>query len=318
MLEGNLVEVLMFRFSIPLCITKEAKLSTKSKSRELLLLHLKRNERIGNVMFRENIAMNVKFWKEVKSLKVLSSKSRVRTESHIDFHLDIQSSFFIQIQTRLFNESIRFSSNSSINVQNHFQVEVEALVIQGPKLANAMSQVKKLEVSILVLGQKKPSSFFSCSSCSNTEEFLEYCINNGECLTIGVRKRSKGNNGYLISTRGRWRACFRWCRTCSLQGQTYLRSGDKEKILAGIKKVSTSKNFMLMFTSLRIAVQSLGLIFGQSGSGKTTLLQFLAGIRNQHLDPFTYIFLGMMGILVNLQSRWCRKGLVLSSSFQRA
>ena len=56
---------------------------------------------------------------------------------------------------------------------------------------------------------------------------------------------------------------------------------------------------------------------GQSGSGKTTLLQFLAGIRNQHLDPFTYIFLGMMGILVNLQSRWCRKGLVLSSSFQR-
>ncbi|PNY05155.1 hypothetical protein L195_g001597 [Trifolium pratense] len=87
MLEGNLVEVLMFRFSIPRCITKEAKLSTKSKSRELLLLHLKRNERIGNVMFRENIAMNVKFWKEVKSLKVLSSKSRVRTESHIDFHL---------------------------------------------------------------------------------------------------------------------------------------------------------------------------------------------------------------------------------------
>ncbi|CAJ2635102.1 unnamed protein product [Trifolium pratense] len=113
----------------------------------------------------------------------------------------IQSSFFIQIQTRLFNESIRFSSNSSINVQNHFQVEVEALVIQGPKLANAMSQVKKLEVSILVLGQKKPSSFFSCSSCSNTEEFVEYCINNAECLTIGVRKRSKGNNGYLISTR---------------------------------------------------------------------------------------------------------------------
>ncbi|XP_045792020.1 FBD-associated F-box protein At5g18780-like [Trifolium pratense] len=48
---------------------------------------VERNERIGNVMFRENIAMNVKFWKEVKSLKVLSSKSRVRTESHIDFHL---------------------------------------------------------------------------------------------------------------------------------------------------------------------------------------------------------------------------------------
>lgn len=91
------------------------------------------------------------------------------------------------------------------------EVEVEALVIQGPKLATVMSQVKKLEVSILVLGQKKPSSFFSClcgssSSCSSTEEFVEYCINNAECLTIGVRKRSQGNNGYLISTR--WQKNF--------------------------------------------------------------------------------------------------------------
>ncbi|XP_045787622.1 uncharacterized protein LOC123882987 isoform X4 [Trifolium pratense] len=203
-----------------------------------------------------------------------------------------------------------------------------------------MSQVKKLEVSILVLGQKKPSSFFSCS-CSNTEEFVEYCINNAECLTIGVRKRSKGNNGYLISTRyiiveqglvkdpvfSFWlnrdpkaeeggELVFGGVEPAHFKGKHW-NSGDKEKILAGIKKVLTSKNFMLMFTSLRIAVQSLGLIFGQSGSGKTTLLQFLAGIRNQHLDPFTYIFLGMMGILVNLQSRWCRKGLVLSSSFQR-
>ncbi|KAK9758261.1 hypothetical protein RND81_01G218800 [Saponaria officinalis] len=37
------------------------------------------------------------------------------------------------------------------------EVEVEALVIQGPKLATVSSQVKKLEVSVLVLGQKKPS-----------------------------------------------------------------------------------------------------------------------------------------------------------------
>ncbi|TKY74276.1 hypothetical protein E2542_SST03036 [Spatholobus suberectus] len=84
-------------------------------------------------------------------------------------------------------------------------VEVEALVIQGPKLATVMSQVKKLEVSVLVLGQKKPSSLLSClcgsSGSSNTEEFVEHCINKAECLTIGVRKRSQGTNGYLISTR---------------------------------------------------------------------------------------------------------------------
>jgi len=31
-------------------------------------------------------------------------------------------------------------------------------------------------------------------------------VSNAECLTIGVRKRSQGNNGYLISTR--WQKNF--------------------------------------------------------------------------------------------------------------
>ncbi|KAK6132311.1 hypothetical protein DH2020_033935 [Rehmannia glutinosa] len=82
------------------------------------------------------------------------------------------------------------------------EVEVEALVIQGPKMGTVMSQVKKLEVSVLVLGQKKPSPFLNCLFLkSSTEEFVEQCINSLECLTIGVRKQSKGVSGYLISTR---------------------------------------------------------------------------------------------------------------------
>ncbi|KAI4337810.1 hypothetical protein L6164_016182 [Bauhinia variegata] len=87
------------------------------------------------------------------------------------------------------------------------QVEVEALAIQGPKLATVMSQVKKLEVSVLVLGQKKSSPLFSCfCGSSSTEEFVGHCINHAECLTIGVRKRSQGTSGYLISTR--WQKNF--------------------------------------------------------------------------------------------------------------
>ncbi|KAL6525086.1 hypothetical protein OROMI_030679 [Orobanche minor] len=82
------------------------------------------------------------------------------------------------------------------------QVEVEALVIKGPKMATVMSQVKKLEVSVLVLGQKQPSPFLSCLFLkSSTEEFVEQCINSLECLTIGVRKQSTGVGGYLISTK---------------------------------------------------------------------------------------------------------------------
>lgn len=82
------------------------------------------------------------------------------------------------------------------------EVEIEALVIQGPKMETVMSQVKKLEVSVLVLGQQKTSPFLSCLCIqSSSEKFVEECIENVDCLTIGVTKQSKGVGGYLISTR---------------------------------------------------------------------------------------------------------------------
>ncbi|XP_062227419.1 uncharacterized protein LOC133925537 [Phragmites australis] len=88
------------------------------------------------------------------------------------------------------------------------EVEVEALVIQGPKLATVLSQVKKLEASVLVLSQCRPSPFcwLSCFLRSSSEEFVEQCINHAECLTLAVRKQSKGVGGYLVSTR--WQKNF--------------------------------------------------------------------------------------------------------------
>ncbi|WOL18765.1 hypothetical protein Cni_G27562 [Canna indica] len=85
------------------------------------------------------------------------------------------------------------------------EVEVEALVIQGPKLATVLSQVRKLEVSVLVLGQSKPSPF-CCLFRSSSDEFVEQCINRADCLTLAVRKQSKGVGGYLINTR--WQKNF--------------------------------------------------------------------------------------------------------------
>ncbi|PWZ10970.1 hypothetical protein Zm00014a_037022 [Zea mays] len=89
------------------------------------------------------------------------------------------------------------------------QVEVEALVIQGPKLSTILSQVKKLEASVLVLSQRKPSPFccfLRSRSSSEEEELVEECINRAECLTLAVRRRSKGVGGYLVSTR--WQKNF--------------------------------------------------------------------------------------------------------------
>ncbi|CAN1240271.1 hypothetical protein LINGRAPRIM_LOCUS2671 [Linum grandiflorum] len=87
------------------------------------------------------------------------------------------------------------------------EVEVEALVVQGPKFATVMSQVKKLDVAVLVLGQKKSSSLLSClCGRSSSEEFVEKCISSLDCMTVGVRKQSKGISGYLISTK--WQKNF--------------------------------------------------------------------------------------------------------------
>ncbi|KAK1265916.1 Potassium channel AKT2/3 [Acorus gramineus] len=83
------------------------------------------------------------------------------------------------------------------------EVEVEALVIQGPKLPTVLSQVKKLEASVLVLSQPKPSPLSWLGMCvrSSEDDFVEECINNAECLTMAVRKQSGGLGGYLVSTR---------------------------------------------------------------------------------------------------------------------
>ncbi|CAN6328157.1 unnamed protein product [Urochloa humidicola] len=85
------------------------------------------------------------------------------------------------------------------------EVEVEALVIQGPMLSTVLSQVKKLEASVLVLSQRKPSPF-CCFMRSSSEVFVEECISRAECLTLAVRRQSKGVGGYLISTR--WQKNF--------------------------------------------------------------------------------------------------------------
>lgn len=107
-----------------------------------------------------------------------------------------------------------YSSFSSTHLANSLgalckackpEVEIEALVIQGPRLATVISQVKKLEVSVLVLGQKKPSPV-NCLFRRGSDDFVEQCINNADCLTLAVRKQSRDIGGYLISTR--WQKNF--------------------------------------------------------------------------------------------------------------
>ncbi|KAH7663683.1 Adenine nucleotide alpha hydrolases-like protein [Dioscorea alata] len=93
-------------------------------------------------------------------------------------------------------------SNSLVSLckSSNPEVEVESVVIKGPKLGSVLSQVKKMEISILVLSQSKASPF-CCLFKNSNEEFVDQCINQAECLTMAVRKQSKGMGGYLVSTR---------------------------------------------------------------------------------------------------------------------
>eukprot|EP00250_Pteridium_aquilinum_P004758 c14957_g1_i1 orf=232-1038(+) len=88
------------------------------------------------------------------------------------------------------------------------EVEVEVMTVEGnDKGPTIVSQAKKLEASVLVLGQRKPSLLQRLfNQRSPNDGVVEYCIQNAECLTLAVRKKSKQMGGYLINSR--WQKNF--------------------------------------------------------------------------------------------------------------
>eukprot|EP01018_Ginkgo_biloba_P017157 Gb_26614 [translate_table: standard] len=88
------------------------------------------------------------------------------------------------------------------------EVEVEVIVVEGKEKGPAIvSQAKKQAASLLILGQRKPSLLWrlliTWAGAKNSEGagVVEYCIQNAECMTLAVRRKSRRVGGYLISTR---------------------------------------------------------------------------------------------------------------------
>ncbi|KAL2520024.1 Adenine nucleotide alpha hydrolase-like superfamily protein [Forsythia ovata] len=171
--------------------------------------NLKQMEGFNNSSTDENIGLLV-MKKRVMVVVDQSSHSKhamIWALTHVTNKGDILT--LLQIVSPCISQGYEFSSPclatslGSLCKACKPEVEVEALVIQGPKMDTIMSQVKKLEVSVLVLGLKNSHPpLLNCLCLKNsTEEFVEECIDVLECLTIGVRKQTKGVGGYLISTR---------------------------------------------------------------------------------------------------------------------
>ncbi|KAI5070287.1 hypothetical protein GOP47_0014630 [Adiantum capillus-veneris] len=88
------------------------------------------------------------------------------------------------------------------------EVGVEVMIVEGiDKGLTIVTQAKKLEASVLVLGQRRPSLLQRVfKQRSPNDEVIERCIQNAECLTLSVRKKSKHIGGYLINSR--WQKNF--------------------------------------------------------------------------------------------------------------
>ncbi|XP_022966082.1 uncharacterized protein LOC111465801 [Cucurbita maxima] len=87
-------------------------------------------------------------------------------------------------------------------------VKVEMEFLQGKEMGRVIvEEAKKQRVSLLVLGQRKQSPFWSLVKKFSTNKrrshggIVEYCIQNSSCPTIAVRRKSKKLGGYLITTK---------------------------------------------------------------------------------------------------------------------
>eukprot|EP01018_Ginkgo_biloba_P019423 Gb_16580 [translate_table: standard] len=97
-------------------------------------------------------------------------------------------------------------SLKALYMERRPEVEVEVIVVGGGKEKGTtiVYEAKKLSVSLLVLGQLKKTLLWRLWGGGKKRregEVVEYCIQNLECMTLAMRKRSNRLGGYLITTK---------------------------------------------------------------------------------------------------------------------
>ncbi|KAA8541073.1 hypothetical protein F0562_025036 [Nyssa sinensis] len=85
-------------------------------------------------------------------------------------------------------------------------VHVEITLLEGKeKGPTIVEEAKQQRVSLLVLGQRKQSMIRRLRTMwagkRRQSGVVEYCIQNANCMTIAVRRKSRKYGGYLITTK---------------------------------------------------------------------------------------------------------------------
>ncbi|XP_057460104.1 uncharacterized protein LOC130750529 [Actinidia eriantha] len=85
---------------------------------------------------------------------------------------------------------------------------VEIVVVEGKekqKGPTIVAEAKQQKVSLLVLGQRKQSMVWRLRAIwrgkKTRSRVVDYCIQNANCMTIAVRRKSRKYGGYLINTK---------------------------------------------------------------------------------------------------------------------
>ncbi|KAL9239448.1 hypothetical protein vseg_013770 [Gypsophila vaccaria] len=86
------------------------------------------------------------------------------------------------------------------------QVEVVALTGKEDKGQMIVDQAKEQKATLLVLGHRRRSIAWRllmrwAGRGRSSQCVVDYCIQNAECMTIAVRRKSKKLGGYLITTK---------------------------------------------------------------------------------------------------------------------
>ncbi|OVA16923.1 UspA [Macleaya cordata] len=86
------------------------------------------------------------------------------------------------------------------------EVKVEVAFVEGKeKGPTIVQEARKQGVSLLILGQRKRSISWRLLQMwrrkRNGGGVVEYCIENANCMAIGVRRKSRKLGGYLITTK---------------------------------------------------------------------------------------------------------------------
>ncbi|EFJ23357.1 hypothetical protein SELMODRAFT_58615, partial [Selaginella moellendorffii] len=122
--------------------------------------------------------------------------------SHIVHKLDVVTLLYVS-QGMDFDEVRILNTLKDLCLERRPEIEVETLVVEGDKGPMIVGQAKKLEASVLVLGQRKFGFLFLRLT---GDGLIDYCIQNAECLTLAVRRKSKKVGGYLINSK--WQKNF--------------------------------------------------------------------------------------------------------------